>query len=534
MSERDGFERDVRTVSGLTFASRIAGLARDAALARVFGAGAVADAFLFAFMVPNLLRRLFGEGALSAAFLPVFSRLRDRSGHAASRLGRRVVVAMTGVLTAFVLLAEIGILLAGPEGSGQLAARLTMILLPYAPLVCIVAVTGAMLQVRGRFGPPAAAPLLLNVAMIAALLGPAKAWTDQPGRHAAFVALSVVVAGLVQVAWMFILLRQPDAGARDDRSETAEPVTDAEVSAAGRDVLRHAIPMIIGLGVLQIGTLIDGFIASWPTVVGPTVLGYEYPLDQGAMTRVTLAQRLYQFPLGVFGIAIATAIFPVLARRAAAGDRDGLRASVRSGLRLSAFIAFPATVGLIVVREPLVATMFQGGAFEAADVVGSARVLAGYAAGVWAYSMVHLLTRAFYALEEPSTPVRVAVATLGLNLALNLYLIWTPLREAGLATSTAITASLQVVVLARLLGRRTGSILDVRTAASLIASLVMAIVMGVALVVVDRFLPDAWPAGARLAVLVAAGIALYGTMAVIRRTPELDRLLGRRPAEDTR
>ncbi len=588
---RGGFARNVRTVSGLTLASRVTGLARDAALARVLGAGPVADAFLFAFMVPNLFRRLFGEGALAAAFLPVYARLTDRHPEAGRRLGRRVIGTMVVALSLLVLLAELALLLGELLGEGVLAGRLAMVLLPYAPMVCAVAILGAMLQVRGRFGPTAAAPLLLNGVMIAALVLPARRLAEDPSRHAGLLALGVVLAGVLQVLWALAALRASerpdgDAAAGTDRrgdpagtdhvdpapgdaagtgdldpepvdadrpgtSATADP--DLLARRGARDVLRHAIPMMIGLGALQLGTLIDGLIASWPSVVGPTVLGIDYPLAPGAMTTITLSQRLYQFPLGVFGIAIATAIFPLLARRAAAGDPAGVRTTVRDGLRLVALIALPASLGLVLVREPLIATLFEGGDFTAADTARAAPVVAAYGAGVWAYSAVHVLARAFYALERPRTPVRIALIAVFVGLVLNLVLIWTPLREAGLAVATAVGSALQVVLLLRALGpelgRRHGGVptapasaggahvVDAPTRRAIGRCAGLTAVMGLAVAGLDAVagVPlDAavggWSGAAgRLAVLVGGGALVYGGLAAMLRLPELTSLLGRRP-----
>lgn len=538
-----GLGRDVRTVSGLTLASRITGLARDAALARVLGAGPVADAFLFAFMVPNLFRRLFGEGALSAAFLPVYARLSGRDPEAGRLLGRQVLGGMVVALSLVVLLLEVALLLAGLMGELGLAARLSMVLLPYAPMVCGVAILGAMLQVRGRFGPTAAAPLVLNGLMIAVLLLPARRLAEDPSRHAALLALAVVVAGVLQLLWSLAALRAGEPSrpvsvpaADPDAPSDADP--PALVARRGtRDVFRHAIPMMLGLGALQLGTLADGLIASWPSIVGPTVLGIAHPLEPGAMTTVSLAQRLYQFPLGVFGIAVATAIFPRLARRASEADLAGVLETVRSGLRLTVFIGLPASAGLVLVREPLTATLFEGGDFTAADTARVAPVAAAYGLGVWAYSAVHVLARAFYAIEQPRVAVRIAMGTVLAGIALNLVLIWTPLREAGLGAATAAAAVLQVALLARSLAPRLGGrLLDAATRRSFGRSAALTAVMALAVIGLDAVAgrPVAGVVGgwaghaARLAILVVAGGLIHAGGAAAMRVPELAMLLGRR------
>jgi len=514
------FEHHARTVSVLTFASRLTGLARDASLSRVFGAGPLMDAFFFAFMIPNLFRRLFGEGALSAAFLPEYTRLVRDDPPAARALATLTLAWLVVALGAIVLVAEVALfaIAAASESPGP-ALRLTMIMLPYMPLICVVAVLGAMLQVHHRFGPTAAAPIVLNACVIAAAAGGPLLFPEfvDDERHIALVAAAVVTAGVLQVIWSYVALRgtkwwNPDLGTG---------------RAPVRRVLGQAGPMILGLGVLQLNTLVDGAIASWPTAVGPTIAGIDYPLEPGAMAAISFAQRLYQFPLGVFGIAVATAIFPALSR--AADDSASFTDIVRRGLRLVVFIGLPASCGLVLVREPLAAVILEGGDFTREDTARVGFVLLGYAPAVWAYSMMHVLTRAFYARGESLTPVRVAIAMVALNLVLNCTLIWTPLGVAGLAWSTAICAVLQAVVLLRLLHRRIGQVTDRHVAKSWTRSLGAAAGMTVAVLAAGAALPDGntWTTSlVRLAGMVAAGGAVYAAVAVILRMPELRWLIG--------
>jgi putative peptidoglycan lipid II flippase len=246
------------------------------------------------------------------------------------------------------------------------------------------------------------------------------------------------------------------------------------------------------------------------------------------MSAVSYAQRLYQFPLGVFGIAVATAIFPALAR--AAGDGASFVNTLRRGLRLVIFIGLPASVGLMLVRGPLAAVIFQGGDFTAADTERVARVLLGYAPAIWAYSMTHTLTRAFYADEDSMTPVRIAVGVVALNVVLNCTLIWTPLREAGLAWSTAICAVVQVAFLAHVLRRRHGGLVDRPTLGSWGRSILATAVMAACVLGVDRAMGpgDTWAATAGvLAALVGAGLAAYLALARILRMAEPGWILGR-------
>lgn len=530
----DRFEIHARTVTLLTFASRITGLARDAVLSRLFGAGVVLDAFFFAFLIPNLFRRLFGEGALSAAFLPVYSRLNREDPATARRLAGLIVGMLVLALGAVVLLGEAALfVLSMREGHGNVALWLMMIMLPYMPMVCVVAVLGAMLQVHGRFGPTAAVPMVLNVCIVAAAVIFAMVLDsdDDAGRvvHIGVVAASVTLAGVIQVGWSLWALRSTGVTPMDVLSMRG---ADGKAWSAFRRVMLQAGPMILGLGVLQLNTLFDGVIASYPSVVGQTIFGIDYPLEEGAMATVNFAQRLYQFPLGVFGIAIATAIFPLLA--SLQDNASGFGDALRRGLRLVIFIGLPASVGLMLVREPLTAAVLQGGVFTAQDTQRVGFVLLGYAPAIWAYSMVHVLTRAFYAKGDSKTPVKIAVSVVGLNLALNLTLIWF-LAEAGLAWSTAICSIVQAALLMLLIRRHTGALLDRTVLASWTKTLLATVIMAIAVIAADMLFTfgQSWASAVlRLSVLVGIGGVVMLFTARVLAMPELAWALGRATKND--
>ena len=523
-----GFERHALTVTMLTAASRFGGLAREACFSRIVGLTDVASAFGFAFMIPNLFRRLFGEGALSAALIPEQARLEKRHPEVARRLAAVMLIGLGLVLSALVVLGEVFLVMFGPDGS--LGWRLMAIMLPYMPLVCITAIAGAVLQVRGRFTPAAAAPILLNLMLVAALL---LAWSLGDGpvgeRRIGLVAWAVVLAGVLQASWALIELRRtaPRAGGGVDRG-----MTRIRVRASVRRVFQQSIPMMIGLGVLQLNTFLDGLIASWPTIVGPTILGHPYPLDDTAMATLGYAHRLYEFPLGVFGIAIATAIFPQLSREV--GTPTAFAATIRRGIRLTMFIGVPASIGLILVRRPFAQVVLFGGAFDAEDVRKVAFVLLGYATAIWSYSATHLLVRAFYARREPMTAVRIAVAMVGLNVILNITLVFgTGLGVAGLAWSTAICAVIQTFVLLRCLERRTGRLVDGEVARSVAETIVSSIIMlfGVVLVlglISPMLAPDQWwTAMFELSVATMVGVGIHFALSRWRGRPELAWALGR-------
>jgi putative peptidoglycan lipid II flippase len=525
--------RAVQAVFSVTLLSRIGGLARDVIVGRLFGDTALGSAFAAAFAIPNTFRRLFGEGALSAAFIPLYTKAaRDGDPQRADQFASLTLTwlgLITGLLTVLieaVLLLVLWRVAGDPDR--DLSIRLIMVMLPFMPLICLTALLAGMLQVHGRFAASASGPLLLNGFMI--VLGGYFLLTNQlagPGVAYALGA-ATVASGLTQTVWFAFLLRRH-----------ARFTTDtAPARAEGRLLLRRFFPVLLGLGTIQISALIDTLIAMWPIWVGPTVLGHAYPLDERSNIILAAMQRLYQFPLGVFGIAVATAAFPLLSRHAAEGEAGSQRflETLRRGLRLSLFIGLPASVGLIVVRHDIAATLYGGGGasgFSAEGLARSAAVLMGYAPAIWAYSLNHVLTRAFYARGDTATPTRISIAMVLLGLLLSLLLIW-PLREAGMAWSTSIIATAQCSLLAWLLARRMGVRLidrELLVAGARIGAAVM--VMTVACVVLAALLPEAtrWRDHAlRLTLLTGTGAASYGLAAFVLRAPEWRWLITRRAA----
>jgi putative peptidoglycan lipid II flippase len=525
-----GFERHALTVTVLTIFSRFGGLAREACFGRLIGVSDAASAFGFAFLVPNLFRRLFGEGALSAALIPEQTRLEARDPRAASRLAALTLARVGLFLGALALIGELIIAFIPSEG-GDLGLELLAITLPYMPLVCLTAVAGAVLQVRGRFAPAAAAPILLNLSLVIAVF---VAWWSGDGTvdgsTIGIVGWGVVFAGIAQAIWTLWEVRRTSPVI--DADTKAERRANRRARFGFRRVVFQALPMVLGLGVLQLNTFLDGLIASWPTIVGPTIFGHPYPLQDTAMATLGYAQRLYEFPLGVFGIAVATAIFPQLTRER--DDAPRFAATLRRGLRLAMFIGLPASLGIAVVRRPFVAVVYEGMAFDAKDVEIVAFVLLGYAVAIWSYSINHILVRAFYARREPMTPVRIAVGMVLLNLTLNLTLVFTTsLGVAGLAWSTAICAIIQSVILGRVLASRSGRLADRLVIASVLRTVICTGAMLAAVVVSMNTIPftvisDAWIAAfAELSSLAVIGGAVFVATAMALRMPELGWALGR-------
>lgn len=511
----------VRLISALTGTSRVFGLARDVALGLLFGDRAIASVFAGAFVIPNLFRRLFGEGALSAAFLPEYTAAM-RQPEVAHRFACAVsagVLLITGVLALLLELVFAALLLlSGPDQDTRDFLVLAMVMVPYMPMVCSVAVLGAVLQAHGRFGPTAGAPIVLNLAMIAAAVT-AMIQSAEPLTGALVVSVGVVLAGVVQLLWHARALRGALRFTRQ-RDGIAQHV---------RATTRRFVPALLGLGTVQINTFLDTLIAMYPIWIGATVLGVAYPLDDKSNGLLFFSQRLYQFPLGVFGIAVATAVFPLLARLASSDDRDGFAGALVRGLRLSIFIGVPAGVGLAMVRADLLRALFPN--FSPEGIERASGIVLGYAAGVWAYGVNQVLIRGFYARNDTRTPMRVSLLAVVLNLTLNLALIW-PMREAGMAWSTSACAMLQTVVLGFLLVR-CGALGTAHLRAllptiwwSVGLSALMAGGVIALLWALDR--PDGWTGALiRVAAASLAGLLVYLGMSAALRREELRWLVRR-------
>jgi putative peptidoglycan lipid II flippase len=516
----------VRSVSGMTLLSRFGGLAREVLVVRIFGSTPLGSAFVAAFAIPNLFRRLFGEGALSAAFIPEYARTHKDDPAAADAFASLTVAALFALTAAITAVAELGLLLAilllPHDADRVLSLRLVMVMLPFMPLVCTAAILGGMLQVHGKFAASSAGPVILNAIVVGTGL-----YFLATGKHgdplvAYALGIATVLSGITQCLWFLRLLRPHVRWSR----------AFAGAGERVRAMLRRFVPVLIGMGTLQINTFLDTLYAMWPIWVGPTLLGFAYPMDASSNIILASAQRLYHFPLGVFGIAVATAVFPMLSRHA---DQPGeFVATLRRGLRLSMFIGLPASIGLILVRHDITAVLYGFGhsGFSPSDLDRSALALAGFAPGVWAYSLNHVLTRAFYAQGDTRTPMRIAIAMVAVNFVLNLLLIW-PLREAGLAVATSLSATIQCLVLFAAV-RRTpavaGPLLDPEVGRSFARVALASVAMAACVLAIQRLapLPGTWP-GHFVALLIgsATGVAAYAAASRALRIPELGWLLRR-------
>ncbi len=447
-----------RQIASLTAISRVFGFVRDMAYSHFFGANALLDAWTIAFKIPNLARRLFGEGAASASFIPVYSEELHRDPQQAKHLVNTVVTVLFVLLAAIILIGQVAIWsyykFFSSTTETRLVLSLTSIMLPYMLLVCIVAILAGILNVHRHFATPAAAPIVLNIFIISSILLTGWVFKLQAREQLFYVAAAVLIAGIVQIAIQLPPLRASGVSIR--------PAWRTQSEAFKKIIILMA-PMILGLTVTQINTLADDLIAWWFS--GSVEKGaffvllrhkVAYPLQRGSVSHLYYAQRLYQLPLGIFGISLATAIFPVMSSLSAKKDFAGLVKTVSEGLRTCFFIAIPATIGLIAIARPLISLAFQHGQFSANDTDMVTWTLLFYALGLCGYFAQQVVTRAFYSMQDSKTPMTSALIAVVANIVLNLTLIW-PFGTGGLAAATALCSYLQVVILVAVLRRRLGS-----------------------------------------------------------------------------
>ena len=518
-----------------TLASRGLGLLRDMATASLFGiAGkpgkAVADAFLFAYRIPNLFRQLFGEGAMTASFLPVLTGELETDRKTANQLASVVVVLLGAILTGVVAAGElvIGLIwwIRGDAPGMSLLLGLSAVMLPYLIFICIAAQLTTILYAKQHFTVPALTPTMLNIVWLTAAWGVAPLFSGNQVAQAYTLAVGVLVAGVAQIVVQLPKLRQ--LGFRFDFHWTAAR------KGVGQ-VVRNMSPTIVGLAVTQINTFVDSLIA-WGLAAasnGPQTFScfgntIEYPMKQGAVAAIYFGDRLCEFPLGLVGMAVGVAIFPLLSQHAQRGDFKKLGDDMTLGLRLVLCAAVPAGVGLFLLAEPITRLLFQRGEFNAEDTIRAARMVAWYGTGVWAYCASAVVVRGYYAMSDFRTPVRIAVWAVGLNLTLNLTLIW-PMAEAGLAVSTSICAALQVIVLVVLFSRRLAPLRWRHLAATTARTVAATAAMTAAVLFCLAKLPAADSLKARclqLGVPLIAGLAVYILAYLLMGGREFAMLLG--------
>jgi len=534
-SEREHFFGAAKLVAGLTLLSRVAGMLRAMAIA-MLGANIYTDAFALAFKVPNLFRRLFAEGAMSAAFVPVFTETAEKDGlPAASRLLANAMGLLALMLVVLAVLVELGLLAwmrwAGPAQDTRLAIWLTSLMMPFMVTICLLAIGSAALNCRGHFAYPAFAPVILNVVIVAAAFGSYRYWRGPVQDKLMIVAAGVSLAGIVQFAGIFWLLKRSGFALRW-RLRPLQPGISRIVRLMG--------PMMLGLGFLQLSELLESYLAfvlrydaSAPTI---SLLGWQLtkPLSAGVLPRIDNARYLYQFPMGVLAISLGVAVFPLLSRYASRGDMPNLRNSVNRAVRLSFMEGMATGVGLFMLAEPITMLLFRHGDYTVADARTTAFIVRMYATGMWAYCTYQIFTRAFYALQDTRTPLKVSCAMALLHLVLVFTLVWAPaLGPGAFGLATAAVFCVNTLALALMLRRKLGRVGGRQIAFSALRTCAACAIMAAAVWAIQRSL-DGRSNWLIVLACVPVGAAVFVAAAAAMRAPELGELFGsvRRRAGD--
>jgi putative peptidoglycan lipid II flippase len=507
----------ITTVGGFTLLSRVFGFVRDMLIANFLGAGMVADAFVVAFRLPNLFRRLFAEGAFAAAFVPLFARELEgeddtQEARDAARARARAFADQAMALLALVLIVFVGVMelimpwamvvLAGGfeavPGKMELATDLSRIAFPYLLFISLVSLQSGVLNSLGKFAAAAAAPVLLNLVLITALLGFAERM-ETPG-HA--LSWGVFWAGVVQFAWLAWHCRKNGFPLRLVRPRWTEKVAL---------LIKRILPVVFGASLYQVNLLIGTILATY--------------VSDGAVSYLYYADRVTQLPLGVVGVAVGTALLPLLARQLKAGEDKAAQNSQNRGLEFALLLTLPAAAACLVIPEEIIRVLFERGAFGADATAATASALFAYATGLPAYVLIRVLAPGFYAREDTTTPVRIAIAAMAVNIALMLILM-KPMGHVGIALAASVSAWLNTLLLAVVLIRRGHFALDERLKGRLprilLATAGMVGVLEIARQNLGFLLGGATAEQVLgLAVLVALGLAAYGGFALALRAAGL-------------
>jgi putative peptidoglycan lipid II flippase len=457
--------RAVATVGGFTLLSRVVGFIRDIVLSAVLGSGAVADAFFVAFKLPNFFRRLFAEGAFSAAFVPLFSReLQGHGRDAALAFARQAHAGLLLVLVPFSVLLMLGmpgvlaLLAPGMRENAPvfaMAVEFGRITFPYLLFISLASLYGGVLNSIDRFAHVAATPILLNLALIGAVLG----LTPLLPNSGYAASIGVAIAGLLQWLWLLIACARDGVSMRLVRPRWTERVAR---------LVRLATPVAIGGGVQQISTMLD---VVWASL-----------LPVGTISALYYADRIAQLPLGVVGIAIGTALLPLLARQLRAGQAQSAMANQNRAIEFGLMLSLPAALALWLLADPLIRTLFERGRFGPDDTLRTASALAAFAVGLPAFVLVKALTPGFFAREDTRTPLYIATTAIVVNIALNIvFLYGTTLAQVGIALASSLSGWLNAGMLAIVLRRREQWVPDERLVSRSIRMVGATVGMGLAL-----------------------------------------------------
>ncbi len=512
-SENTNVARAAGVVGAATLLSRVFGYVRDMVIAGVFGAGWMSDVFIAAFRVPNLLRRMFGEGSLAVSFIPVFSEYLDARGPeeaqrlagAAIRLLALVLVVATilGIIFAPWIVKALAFGFTETPEKFALTVSLTRVMLPFVFFIGMVALFMGVLNVFGQFAAPALAPVLLNLAMIGSVLTATRLSAD-PVFWLYGLATGVVIGGVLQ-----LLLQLPYLVRHGIRFWRQSQLYHPGL----RKIALMFLPATFAAAVVQINSLIGNLLASFQ--------------PEGSISYLYFADRLVQFPLGVIGISAATATLPAFSRQASASDSAAIGDTFTHATNMVLFIIVPAMAGLIVLREPIVALLFQRGAFDAVAARLTADALLYYAVGLWAFAALRIVTAVFYAQQDVRAPVGCAVISILANLLFGLVLA-SMMGQSGIALALSLSAIVNLALLLLLLRKRLGNLGGKKIVASVSRTVISSTLMGFAVGgVAERLMPTGTRETAVLLIGIAAciltGLIVFAVLSYLMKTPEFIR-----------
>ena len=440
----------ISIVGSLTFLSRILGYFRDLLIARVIGAGLISDCFFVAFKLPNLFRRILGEGAMNAAFIPVVSGVRSKSGKkSADAFFSNIFSFLLVALLAFVLILEIFMPLIitliapgfsdNPEKFNH-SINLTRLTFPFVLFICLTSLMGAYLNTLGKFASMAVTPIILNLSLIFTLLIFFK--SENLFLISSTLSFVVSIAGIIQVIWMYYNIRRNKSKLSINFSFLKTFKSDKEITK----FFKLLLPAILGNGAYQINLLIDMILAS--------------TLPDGSISFLYYADRVNQLPLGVLGIAIGTALLPVLSSQVKKNQKKEAEKSISKAIKFGILFSIPAFFGLLIFSENIISFLFFRGAFEYKDVQATSSALIALCCGLPAFIMIKILVIPFFANEDTKTPIKISLFCMSINLILNLILI----REffhVGLAISTSVSAWINFILLFYILNKNLNYSFDI-------------------------------------------------------------------------
>ena len=439
MSEKRNIARAAGILGSATMLSRIMGMVRDMVVSRLFGAGLATDAFFAAFQIPNMLRRFFAEGALTSAFVPTFSgtltkRGDDKARELANTCFTLLTIIMALVTLAGIILSPLIVSLMFPgfkaePGKFELAVLLNRLMFPYIFFISLVALCMGILNTLRHFFTPAISTVFLNISMIVAALC-LRGFFEAPITA---LAVGVLIGGCIQLALQLPVLWKKGFPLKPNFNFSSPEV---------RSIALLMLPSVFGVGVYYLNIMVSAILASL--------------LPQGSVSYLYYAQRLFEFPQGIFTVSVAQAVLPSMSRQAVAGDVAAMKETLSFGVRLTLFITIPAMAGLMVCSIPIFSLIFMGGAFDYQTAVNSASALLYYSVGLSFVALTRVLAPVFYALKDTRTPVITALITFVINLGLSLVLMG-PLKHGGLALATTLSAFCNMLMLLWLLRRKIGS-----------------------------------------------------------------------------